>query len=65
MVPKWEYKVTILSENDADTEKELNKLGEDGWELVGTPGIVTSPRQREGVLGTSTKVKLIFKRAQR
>jgi hypothetical protein len=67
VVPKWEYKVTTLEQNDkdADTEKEINTLGEEGWELVGAPSIVTSPRQGQGNLGTSTKVKLIFKRPKK
>jgi hypothetical protein len=70
VVSKWEYKVTTLGprDRDADTEKELNKLGEDGWELVGTPSSVTAPQQAEGNQGNpgiSTKVKLIFKRAKR
>ena len=61
-VPKWEYKVTTLENEDKDIEKDLNALGADGWELVGAPSLVTSPRQGQGNLGTSTKVKLIFKR---
>jgi hypothetical protein len=64
-VPKWEYKVTTLEQNDKDAEKELNTLGEEGWELVGAPSIVTSPRQGSGNPGTSTKVKLIFKRPKK
>ena len=64
-VPKWEYKVTTLEAEDKDAEKELNALGADGWELVGAPGVVTSPRQGPGGLGVSTKVKLIFKRPKR
>jgi hypothetical protein len=64
-VPKWEYKVAALESEDKDAEKDLNKLGEEGWELVGAPSIVTSPRQGQGNPGTSTKVKLIFKRPKR
>jgi hypothetical protein len=38
---KWEYKVVCLKENKGNAvlapqlEKELNKLGVDGWEFVG------------------------------
>ena len=64
-VPKWEYKLTTLSELDENAEKELNKLGEEGWELVGSPSVVSARPQPQGSAGTSTKVKLIFKRAQR
>ncbi len=33
----WEYKVLTrnLSKEDAPAEDELNRLGKDGWELVG------------------------------
>jgi hypothetical protein len=65
VVPKWEYKVTTLSDFDDRAEKELNKLGEEGWELVGTPGVVSASPSPQGSAGTSTTVKLIFKRAQR
>jgi hypothetical protein len=34
---KSEYKVTVLGDDDQATETELNKLGDEGWELVGTP----------------------------
>jgi hypothetical protein len=33
--PKWEYKVTYLPINPEKAEKELNKMGDEGWELVG------------------------------
>jgi hypothetical protein len=63
-LPKWEYKVTALGTDEKATEKELNKLGDEGWELVGTPS-ETSARGTAtgGGAGTiSTKVQLIFKR---
>ena len=65
VVLKWEYKVTTMSEFDERAEKELNKLGEEGWELVGAPGVVSARPQPQGSAGTSTTVKLILKRAKR
>jgi hypothetical protein len=65
-VPKWEYKVALLGEDDATAEKELNKLGEEGWELVGTPSRVSSGSTGSGAAGAvSTKVRLIFKRPKK
>ena len=64
-LPKWEHKVVMVSEKDADTEKELNKLGDEGWELVGAPSVVTSPFKPNGAGAVSTKVKLILKRPKR
>jgi hypothetical protein len=64
-VPKWEYKLTTLSELDENAEQELKKLGEEGWELVGSPSVVSARPQAQGSAGTSTKVKLIFKRTSR
>jgi hypothetical protein len=32
--PKWEYKLTQFAQNDKADEKELNRLGGEGWELV-------------------------------
>src|SRR5215208_5178772 len=58
-VPKWEYKVATMSEVDEKAEKDLNKFGEEGWELVGTPGVVSARPQGQGSAGTSTTVKLI------
>jgi hypothetical protein len=62
-LPKWEYKVTVLGGEDQETEKELNKLGDEGWELVGTPSQTTArPAGMGGAGAISTKVRLIFKR---
>jgi hypothetical protein len=30
----WEYKLSYINLKDENREKELNKLGADGWELV-------------------------------
>ncbi len=41
MVTKWEYKVMALPLNDFNSfQKELSKIGEEGWELV---NIIESP----------------------
>jgi hypothetical protein len=64
-VARWEYKVATISEVDERAEKELNKLGEEGWELVGAPGVVSARPAPQGSAGASTTVKLIFKRPKR
>lgn len=33
-VAKWEYKILDFKEDPAEAEKNLNKLGEEGWELT-------------------------------
>ena len=33
---KWEYKVVHVERDQAKMEEALNKLGEQGWEYVGT-----------------------------
>jgi hypothetical protein len=63
---KWEYKViraeSTLRRIDTDkTEEALNKLGQDGWECVGTISEV-SGAQAKGML---THGILICKRAKR
>ena len=35
---RWEYKIAALSGPFLNPHKELNKLGDDGWELVGVSG---------------------------
>jgi hypothetical protein len=56
--PKWEYKVkTFEGKDNKSFEKELNEVGEEGWELGGTINSVTS--------GESGPLRLIFKRAKR
>lgn len=42
--PKWEYKVLIkeLAQGEAFTERELNGLGQEGWELAGVAGVSDS-----------------------
>ncbi len=60
---KWEYKVIPQPPTDADTEKALNDLGADGWELAGTTNDVTIRSRADTVQG-STKVRLILRRQQ-
>jgi hypothetical protein len=61
-LPRWEYKVTGLEKDDQAAEQALNKLGDEGWELVGTPSTVSASRAIEGSAAISTKVRLVFKR---
>ena len=58
-LPKWEYKMTKFHRDEDATEKELNKLGDDGWELVGT----TAPVPGGGFVNSMGR--LIFKRPKR
>jgi hypothetical protein len=41
---KWEYKVVPAGNDSEKMEETLNKLGEDGWEYVGTVAWVGGPR---------------------
>ena len=50
--PRWEYRILEGSNDQSCTETDLNRMGDDGWELVGM-----SP------LGG--KVQLFFKRQKR
>ena len=54
MKNKYEYKVLQLEEGTASKQTVLNKLGKDGWELVGV-----EPENRDG---WSHDVILYFKR---
>jgi len=56
--PKWEYKVkTFEAKANEAFEKELNEMGDEGWELGGTVSKVTN--------GESGPPRLIFKRSKR
>jgi hypothetical protein len=60
---KWEYKVVRPESNgrsvaEGKMEATLNKLGEEGWECVGTVDEVTGTAQQ----GTWTNTVLICKR---
>ena len=56
---RWEYKViNVRSENyrlDPNSSSELNKLGQDGWELVG----LTSVNFKSGA---TDNIAMVFKR---
>ncbi len=56
---RWEYKIiNIRSENyrlDPNSSVELNKLGQDGWELVG----LTSVNFKSGA---TDNIAMVFKR---
>jgi hypothetical protein len=53
---KWEYKVIHAKDNSTKIEEELNKLGEDGWELTSTPALQT------GGFGQTSPFLLVLKR---
>ena len=56
--PKWEHMVKTVEVKDNNSfEKELNKVGEEGWELGGVVSRVDN--------GSSGPLRLIFKRANR
>jgi hypothetical protein len=58
-VAKWEYKLVKLD------EKELNRLGEDGWEVVGTSIQISSEGNRiQTVSSISSRTQVILKRAR-
>src|SRR5206468_3812602 len=42
---RWEYKVTV----GAADEQEMNKLGDDGWELAAAQGLVSGGQDGKGV----------------
>jgi hypothetical protein len=54
---KWEYKLANLD------EKELNRLGDEGWEVVGTGMQIFSQSARgDAVSQISSQTKAILKR---
>jgi hypothetical protein len=58
----WEYR--ILTATNALTDRELNQLGDEGWELAGIASSITSTRQSPVDSSTSydTQVICVFKR---
>lgn len=64
---QWEYKVMGLDESNDKAEKELNKVSEDGWELVSTVGQVTSrgAGAGQGSPPIRTDARAVFKRVKR
>ncbi len=59
MATKWEYQViNVRSENyrlDPNSAQEMNRLGDDGWELVS----ITSVNFKSGA---TDNIALVFKR---
>lgn len=59
----WEYLVLTMAmdrEYSQETQKELNRLGEDGWELVSVQPIADA----KGPMGTKLAI-VIFKQPKR
>jgi hypothetical protein len=60
-MPRWEYKIiNVRSENyrlDPNSARELNTLGEEGWELVS----ITSVNFKTGA---TDNIALVFKRGK-
>jgi len=56
---KYEYKVKSISPTGAEmfAEDELNKLGEEGWELI----ILTKPENIYGYIHVFKRVKKVIK----
>lgn len=59
----WEYYVFDMDPDDDDLEKELNKIGKDGWNMCGifpTDCIIIFKRASDGILpytGSGTRRK--------
>lgn len=59
----WEYYVFDMDPDDDDLEKELNKVGKDGWDICGIfpeDGIILFKRPSDGILpytGSGTRRK--------
>jgi hypothetical protein len=60
---QWEYYVVTIREAERITTDELNRAGEDGWELVGiTPRAEIVRIQGELVTGSAVLFECVFKR---
>ena len=60
---KWEYKIAHWT--DDEMSKEMNRLGDEGWELVATTSEVSAFGKAQGSSPISTKVRLIFKKPKK
>lgn len=60
-LPRWEYRYLDLAYKTEDAEKELNDLGQTGWEAISVVGDVSS----NNVSQIITKVKVLLKRPAR
>jgi hypothetical protein len=58
-LPTWEYKIVDVPVDNAEAERELNKLGVDRWELVTAPGDVYTPAAGGAI---RTKTRAVLKR---
>jgi hypothetical protein len=58
---KWEYRMLSLELLEKPAEKQLNALGEEGWEVVGMSGYVATMGPLNAI---STQQKVILKRAK-
>lgn len=59
---KWEYKVVHVERDQAKMEEALNKLGEQGWEYVGTVSWVGAVRSGAANPPIHTEAYFICKR---
>lgn len=59
---KWEYKVVQVEKDPTKMEETLNKLGEQGWEYVGTASWVSTIRSGAAVPPIQTEAFFICKR---
>lgn len=62
-IVKWEYKTLRARLNDKDLESALNKLGDDGWEIVGPLGEI--PVATKGFGGGVKDSVILFKRQKK
>jgi muconolactone delta-isomerase len=61
---KWEYRVLswFSVEENGSLEKELNKLGDENWEVVSLGPMVSAPGSGTGSSKIKTELKIILKR---
>jgi hypothetical protein len=64
-VAKWEYRIVVSSGNDEDrVQKELNKLGEEGFEIAFVTGSQSGAGARTGTGQLFPVVHYSLKRAK-
>ena len=63
MAQKWEYMDIYISASGIweDTLKELNKMGDEGWELVGMNPARTAIPEEKGIIA-EYETAFLFKR---
>ena len=62
LVQKWEYRVADLARTNQEAEKELNKFGDEGWEVAAATSDVSAPPAGQGAAQISTKQRVVLKR---